>query len=378
MPRNILIIGVDLKNALALNDLFTSLTQTDWTLIFNSSQTEMKDFCKEKKYACIRSLLLAQKAKLSYPLSLLFLPFLWAGAFFSLLLFKFKHRINAIICLGQTEKILITPWALLFGIKIIWLECPGQNTETTGKIARFLMKRFHSSVRIAAFDSKTKNRLTKAGWQMEKIRLIRPGINHEQRLRQENIFHDLAHTRNSSQKNNFFTIGTIADLDKEQEVEIILGAAKKALNVIPNLQIIIIGDGADKKNLNWLAKKMDLGNLVWFVGRQTHLHKWLDSFNIFITAAKDATLADIKALLHALSSGIPAIAPQNRGFDDVILDNTNGLLIESFDSDLIANAIIRLHQDQGLAKKLGQNAKKDISEKFTDKNMAADFIETIQ
>ena len=166
-------------------------------------------------------------------------------------------------------------------------------------------------------------------------------------------------------------------LNKEQEIEIILGAIKKALSVIPNLQFIIIGDGTERKNLTWLAKKMGIGNLVWFVGEQAHLHKWLNSFNIFITAAKNASFTDMQALLHALSSGIPVITPYNHGFDDIINDNINGLIAEKLDSDTLSSAIIKINQDKKLAEKLSQNGKITVTEKYTDKIMAENFIKLL-
>ena len=52
--------------------------------------------------------------------------------------------------------------------------------------------------------------------------------------------------------------------------------------VIPNIQLIIIGEGEERKNLSWLAKKMEIDNLVWLVGEQEQLKKWLDSFDVFL------------------------------------------------------------------------------------------------
>lgn len=378
MPEKIIILDTGKSNILPLKNLFRLLGSKDCQLYFYSKNKETKKYCTENNFTYLNATLpIKTNAWLFQIFFIIFLlPFFLYSLIISLI-FKIKHKPDALICLGWQDKILFTPWAKLFGQKVIWIELPGPKKFRLNFLIRWLIGLLHKQAKTIVFNQKTANKLSAEKYGVENIQLITPGINLGQSLRQENIFHDLAARNNSDKKNNFYTIGTIVDLNKDQEIEIILGAIKKALNVIPNIQFIIIGEGQERKNLTWLAKKMEIGNLTWFVGEQAHLHKWLNSFNIFITAAKDATFSNLESLLSAQSAGIPAIAPQNHGFDDLIQDGKNGLLIDASDSDLLVNAIIKINQDKNLAERLSKNAKESIKEKFTDEIMAESFIKLL-
>src|SRR3989339_214042 len=285
MAKKILIANTGSQNCLQFKDLFNLFSINGYLLYFYSQKKEIKKYCEDSKYFFKKAgNLTYANTRLSKILFIILLLPLLLFSLTTILIYKIKYKIDIFICFDWQEKILFTPWAKLCGQKIIWIECPGPNKSQSNFFIRALTRLVHKHAQIIIFNQKTKD---------------------------------------SENKNNFYTLGTIVDLNKEQEIEIILGAIKKALSVIPNLQFIIIGDGTERKNLTWLAKKMGIGNLVWFVGEQAHLHKWLNSFNIFITAAKNASFTDMQALLHALSSGIPVITPYNHGFDDIINDNIN-------------------------------------------------------
>jgi len=298
--------------------------------------------------------------------------------FIKLIYYKFKFKIKNIICLGVWEKILFTPVAKILKIKTVWLELPGEKKEKPGFILNFLLKKISKLSKIIVFRKNDKNNLIKSGFDSKKISFAALGINLKQRARQEDIFHDLAKCNNSQSQKKFFTIGTVAKLNSGQTIEILFGAVKKALDVIPNLQIIIIGEGEKKKKLTWLAKKMEIDNLSWFVGEQTHLNKWFDGFNIFSSARANADLNDIFVLLKAMEAGLPIISVENHGFDDIIENNKNGLLLPKDDSELLAGAIIKLQQNKMLSKNLGQNAKEAIRDRMNLDLMARDFLRVLE
>ena len=297
--------------------------------------------------------------------------------FIKLIYYKFKFKIKNIICLGVWEKILFTPVAKILKIKTVWLELPGEKKEKQGFILNFLLKKISKLSKTVVFKKCDKNNLIKSGFDSKKISFVAPGINLKQRARQENIFHGLAKNKNSQSQKKFFTIGTVAELNFEQTIEILFGAVKKTLDVIPNLQVIIIGEGEERKKLTWLAKKMEIDNLTWFVGEQAHLNKWFDGFDIFTTSRVNADLFDIFVLLNAMSAGLPIISTEDHGFDDIIEDEKNGLLLPKDDSELLAGAIIKLQQNKMLSKNLGQNAKDTIRDKMNLDLMADDFLRVL-
>ncbi len=167
------------------------------------------------------------------------------------------------------------------------------------------------------------------------------------------------------------------DLDSKQNIETILKAAKKTLSVVPNLQLIIIGDGKEKKVLSWLVKKMEINNLVWFVGEQAHLEKWFENFEIYIVGPKQGTLFDIGNVLHAMSHELPVIAPENDLWREIFSKSGAGVLLEKYESDDLAKEIIFLKRREDIRKKIGKEARSLIDNKFRVEKMVEQFVEIL-
>ena len=340
MKNKILIIKSSNTNINPLLDLFNALEEKNYELLFLNNDKTLKNI-----YILIK-----------------------------IIYYKFKFNIKNIICFSVQEKILFTPVAKILKIKTVWMELPGEKKEKPNFILNFLLKKISGLAKSVVFKKTNKNNLIKSGFNSKKISFVAPGINLKQCVRQENIFNDLAKYKNSQSQKKFFTIGTVVELNSEQTIEILFGAVKKTLDVIPNLQIIIIGEGEERKKLTWLAKKMEIDNLSWFVGEQTHLNKWFDGFDIFSSACVNADLNDIFVLLNAMSAGLPIISVENHGFDDIIENGKNGLLLSENDSELLAGAIIKLQQNKMLSKNLGQNAKDTIRDRMNLDLMVGDFL----
>ena len=71
--------------------------------------------------------------------------------------------------------------------------------------------------------------------------------------------------------------------------------------------------------------------------------------------------------LEAGACGRPAIGTFDCGAEDAIVNNVTGLLVPQNDIQKTAEAVLRLFDNPGLAKKLGENGKKRAQEMSWDK-----------
>lgn len=74
------------------------------------------------------------------------------------------------------------------------------------------------------------------------------------------------------------------------------------------------------------------------------------------------------AALFAMSHGLPVIASNVGGLPEVVGDNECGLLVEN-DPGMIAAAISRLKDDPALTRRLGQNGRLRVEQRFTQEQM---------
>jgi glycosyltransferase involved in cell wall biosynthesis len=152
------------------------------------------------------------------------------------------------------------------------------------------------------------------------------------------------------------TLVYVGRLEKEKNPELLMRAI-----VGLNVKLIIFGVGSLKSEINEFANNhridVDFKNNV----STNDLANELKNHTIFISPSKYENSP--KALLEAMSCGLAVIGTDVRGTNEVITNNYNGILCKPESRDL-RKAIITLLNDVNLQKKLGQNARTYICEKF--------------
>lgn len=302
--------------------------------------------------------------KISFFLFFFFLPGLYLWHLLDLIITRSVQNIAEVICIGENEKIIFTPIALLLGFKVVWFDAPEISYERKPWLFIFLLKLFSKKVKIITFTSFKKKKLVELGLGEENIKNVYLGTTPQKLSHQDNIFFSLAKAEKSLAFFKNFTIGTVANLNDSGQVESLLRIAKACLAVIPNLQLVVIGSGSQVRNFNWLARKMEIEDKVWFVGEQEYLRKWFDNFNIYLAISREPTLFDLETVLEAEASGLPVLAPIHKNWEDLVIQNKTGFLIES-EPETLAQKIIELGQDKRLVRLLGENAKTMTSKYFS-------------
>jgi len=374
MLKKIYIIS-DKEDIRSLLPFFEELQRKNFSLSFFFSNPKLIKLKEEKKIKIKKITKILNDGGKIKNLTLKFIaPFLSLILIPYLFYLKRKKNIQIFILWSKSAKIILRIPLKFIKIKNIWIE----NDFSEKKLRTFSKK----TIRLC-FSNEIRNQLIKSGVKKEQIKLLLPALHIKDTKRQDNIFNNLARenwekNQSISKKSNFFSIGTFADLNSETNLENIFLAIKKSLDVIPNIQLIIIGDGKNRKELTWLSQKMKINNLVWFIGEQKHLGKWLEAFDLFIPACLKANLKDFEIILKILYAKIPVISPNNIGLNDLIKNNKTGIITEKENSEEILKAIIKLKKDNDFRKQLGHNSFLSAQENFNIGRMINDFIKIIE
>lgn len=306
-------------------------------------------------------------SKLSERLFRFFLPLIRLGIYANWQWNK-KNLPATIICFGWAEKLLFTGVAKRLGVKVLWLELPDNQIPRSGWKSYRKLSRLAT---IITLNHYTKSKLEQNGIEPDSIRVVQPGIKLQQYTHQDDLYHNLADRTRPGKK--YFTIGTVTNLDEQQKIESLFQAVKKCLTIIPNLQLIVVGEGKEKKNLLWLAKKMEIDNLVWLVGEQAHLRKWIESFDLYIATNERLDLQELVTTLCVMSAERPVIGQADSGLEDLIFDAKTGYLMDLADSENLAEKIMVLHQDKDIRRQLGKQALERVEKYFTSAKMLEQF-----
>ncbi len=395
MPKNILIINSSSEQNSPLINLLEELSGKDYSFYLASRASGLSGQFQKNNWP-VKKIYLGPKIdkRFSQIVFIFLLPFLFFASLARLLYYKFNKKISAIICINVNEKIFFTPTAKLLKIKIVWLEDSNSvflKNKAINGILSLLYRIFSRGADIITFNGFTKIKLKNSGAKEKNIKIIRPGIRLKRYEHQDNLFNELANADGESYRRKFFTVGTAVELNKNQHIEILFQAVKICLSVIPNIQLIIVGEGEERKNLAWLAKKMEIDGMVWFVGEQNHLKKWLDSFDVFAASAKLSGWDDFNITLQAMAAELPVIGWQNAGLDELaVADGTpaasdsSGFRREESSGagvpqptvanrETLAEQIIKLYKNKNSRLKLGHENKERVEKYFTIDKMIAEF-----
>lgn len=270
-----------------------------------------------------------------------------------------QRQIDGLICLSWLDKILLTSPALWLRLPVIWLQLP-EDSELR-LFAPLSAVYHHQAVRVKIVSYIPQpDGGRQLGDGTNKQRLL-PALDQAGVGQQADLFDSLADGQREQIESKYFVVGAVVDLDNSQAVEILLRSLKIVLSVIPSVQLVIIGDGAKRKELQWLAKQLDLANLVWFVGQQEPLDKWFRSLDALIELST-ATSRDWYRLLQAMAAGLPIIAPKDKLTVDFLLPGQTAMIVEKPEPEMIAQAVIQLQQDKMLAGRLSWHSRQWIAE----------------
>jgi glycosyltransferase involved in cell wall biosynthesis len=389
MPKNILIVNSSAENNQPLFNLFEELKQRGHLLYLLSASSDLLNYFNEKRLPAKKSYFGPKlNSRLNQMIFFVLLPILFLLSAAILLYYKKSKKITTAICLNWNEKIIIAPIAKILKIKTIWLERPDLDYKLLRKPLFQFYKLSSKRATLITFTNLAKIQLKNFGFNENNIKTISPGIRLNQWKYQDTIFDKLAQTDKHNHRRKYFAVGAVADLNPEnsgQKIKNLLEVIKVCLTIIPDLQLIVVGGGAKRKNLIWLAKKMEIDNLVWFVGEpdspsqgeHAHLKKWLDNFDIFVVSGEIPGLTAFEICLNAMAAGLPVIGPGGLGFEDIIHNRQNGILVEANNNEMLARQIIALYKNKRLRLELGENARKMAGEHFTIDKMAEEFEKII-
>ncbi|MCK4463602.1 MAG: glycosyltransferase family 4 protein [Candidatus Omnitrophica bacterium] len=167
-------------------------------------------------------------------------------------------------------------------------------------------------------------------------------------------------------------IGSIGRLSPVKGYKYLLFAMKDLKNVIPDVKLLIIGEGPSGNKLRDLSKKLNLEDSVSFVKATLDVRRFLTLMDIFVFPSIQEGLG--LSLIEAMASGKVCIATSIGGISSVIEDGKNGLLVQPGDSHSLTEAMRRLLLDKELFSRLGSAARNSVKNKFSLDRMMEETI----
>ena len=225
--------------------------------------------------------------------------------------------------------------------KPLILTVHGSDLMVLGKnpLMRLILKWVISSAdHILAVSSFLKNELHELGADEARVSVVHNGVDKKQ-------------APSGSEKRIIF----IGSLVWQKGVDILLEAYSSINELKEDVELLIVGDGPEKRKLIELSKKLEL-NDVEFKGYVEDLSPLFTKNSVLVLPSRAEGFGIV--ILEAMAMGVPVIASRVGGIPEIIVNEENGLLFEPESVKNLRDYIIKMFEESDLRKKLAKNGLK--------------------
>jgi len=175
-------------------------------------------------------------------------------------------------------------------------------------------------------------------------------------------------------KDEKMTIVSIGTLNEQKGMQYLIQAMIKVLKEFPKVNVVIIGHGPYKAELEKQVKKMKLTSKIKLTGFVKDVYDELLKADIYVQPSVSESFG--LAILQAMSVGLPVVATNTGGIPEVVTSGKTGILVESKNPETLADGLLELLRDHKKAIKMGDLGAEDAKIKFNLEDMIKD-LETV-
>ncbi|MBR0415768.1 glycosyltransferase [Candidatus Saccharibacteria bacterium] len=169
----------------------------------------------------------------------------------------------------------------------------------------------------------------------------------------------------------------VGRVDPEKSIEKVVEAFSLALKKVPDAELLIVGDGIAKPELEKLVREKGIEDKVKFPGRimPPKLQEVYRTGMLFATASKTETQGIV--LIEAAATGLPLVAVDAGAVRELCQNRKNGLLCRPDNVRQMARAMVKILSDKKLQEQYGAGSL-DIAKKHDINHTLSRFEEIYQ
>ena len=166
-------------------------------------------------------------------------------------------------------------------------------------------------------------------------------------------------------------VGFIGQMISRKNIFDLLDIFNKLAHQHDNLELVLLGDGEQRKELEEYAAKLPTNSLIKFLGFRDDRLDWLQSFDLFVMTSSLEGIP--RCLMESMAMGIPVAAYDIPGIDQLLVHGNTGLLAKPGDRSALGKHWESILFDEALSKQLAVAAREFVLSEFSGRRMADDY-----
>lgn len=264
--------------------------------------------------------------------------------------------IDGVLALPLAQKTSLPLLVTFHGYDVTSQDCskyvPGWNYQTYEKGRQLLFDKAQSFIAVSNF---IRDRLIAKGCPAEKIIVHYIGI-------------DTAKFKPDPTVKRKPVVLFVGRLTEKKGCEYLIRAMAQVQSVMPEVKLVIIGDGHLRQELEQLAAKLLLS--YGFLGAQPPeiVKNWMNQSRLLAVPSVTATTGDTEGapmvVLEAQGMGLPVVGSIHAGIPELLLEGETGLLARERDWKTIAEHILCLIKNDDFWHKLSLQGQERVNTSF--------------
>jgi glycosyltransferase involved in cell wall biosynthesis len=166
-------------------------------------------------------------------------------------------------------------------------------------------------------------------------------------------------------------VGSVANLTGRKGHEMLVRLAASIRQTIPELRLVIVGEGTNRPALEALIAELGLADVVRLHGRELDARRLYRAFDIFAHGSE--TEGGPNVTLEAAAAALPIVATRAGGTQEAVSDGETGLLVDVGDAAAFGAALLRLARDPELRARFGVAGQRRMTAEFGIDRLAAEY-----
>jgi glycosyltransferase involved in cell wall biosynthesis len=164
-------------------------------------------------------------------------------------------------------------------------------------------------------------------------------------------------------------VGAVGRLAFQKGFDVLI----RAMREVDNATLVLIGDGADRTELQTLARQVGVADRTIWAGWSEDARSHVRSFDVFVLPSRFEGFP--LAVLEALLAEKPVVATDVGSVGEAVITGETGVLVPPDDAGALAAAIRQLLADDQLQRRMGVRGRQLVLSRFTAAHMARSFSE---
>lgn len=169
-----------------------------------------------------------------------------------------------------------------------------------------------------------------------------------------------------------FILIYVAELSYRKHQDLLIKTVSRLKNKIPNLKLLLVGEGDYLNNYKILVNKLNLEENVKFLGYRKDIPNLMLISDVAVSSSRQEGLP--VNVMEAMATGLPLVVTDCRGNRDLVIDGENGYIVKMDDVEEFANKIEKLFISEQERLLFGQESL-NLIEAYTLNNIIEDMKE---